>query len=93
MVYPKGDYQIVKSPLIFEEYVVQFLKEKPNVNIEVYSFTSTVLLNISSLDRIQVNHMHDNQFFKLHKSFYKFSEELFGIPHLDLNNIGICMEV
>ena len=88
-VYPEGNYQIVESPLIFEDYIVQFLKDNPNVSIEVYSFTSTALINIMSLDRIQVTYIHDNQFFKLYKSFYEFSEELFGILHLDLDSVEI----
>lgn len=88
-VYPEGNYQIIQSPLIFEDYIVQFLKDNPNVSIEVYSFTSTALLNIMSLDRVQVIYIYDNQFFKLYKSFYGFSEELFGIPHLDLDSVEI----
>lgn len=85
--YPKGDYQIVESPLIFEDYIVQFLKDNTNVNIEVFSFTSTALLNIMSLNRVKAIYIYESQIFNMLKNFYGFTEESFDIPFLDLDSI------
>lgn len=86
MVYSKGNYQIDKNSLAFEDYIIQFLKDNLNVTIKVYSFTSTALLNIVSLYRIQVSYMHDDKFFKLNKSFYNFYEKASDIPHFNLDS-------
>lgn len=83
--YPIGNYQIIQSPLIFEDYIIQFLEDNPDVNIEVFSFISTALLNIMSLDRLRVSYIHNHEIFKLYRDFYFFAEESFGIPNLDLD--------
>jgi len=87
--YPKGGFQIIESSLIFEDYIVQFLRDNPNANVEVFSFISTALLNIMSLDRLQAIYIHDYQIFKLHHNFYDFAQESFGIPHIDLDKESI----
>lgn len=85
--YPKGNYQIIESSLIFEDYIVQFLEDNPDVGVDIFSFTSTALLNIMSLDRLQATYIHENQIFSLHRDFYDFAEQSFGIPHLSLDSI------
>lgn len=84
-VYPKGNYQLVESPLIFEDYIVEFLVNNPNTNIEVFSFISTALLNIMSLDRVSVNYIHDAKIFELHQDFYNLAYDSFGVNHIDLD--------
>ena len=84
-LYPEGSFQVIDSPLIFEDYIIKFLKDNPNVNVEIFSFISSALLNIASLDRLQAIYIHDDQFFKLHHDFYNFAQELFSIPHIDLD--------
>ncbi|MDX2372580.1 glycosyltransferase family 52 protein [Psychrobacter sp. PP-21] len=85
-VCPKGGFKLVESPLIFEDYIVQFLVENPDVNIEVFSFISTTLLNIMNLNNVYVSYIHDTQLFNLHQEFYNFAYNSFGINHLDLDN-------
>jgi len=84
-LYPEGSFQLIGSSLIFEDYIVQFLRDNPNANVEVFSFISTALLNIMSLDRLQAIYIHDYQIFKLHHDFYDFAQESFGIPHINLD--------
>lgn len=85
--YPEGNYQLITSSLIFEDYIVQFLEEHPDVSIEVFSFTSTALLNVMSLNRLQAIYIYEKQIFNLQKSFYDFTKESLGIPCLDLDSI------
>lgn len=84
-LYPKGDFELIESPLIFEDYITQFLAENPDINIEVFSFISTALLNIMSLNRVYVSYIHDAQLFNLHQRFYDFAHNSFGIKHLNLD--------
>ena len=84
-LYPKGDFELVESSLIFEDYITQFLAENPDINIEVFSFISTTLLNIMSLNRVYVSYIHDTQLFNLHQRFYDFAHNSFGIKHLNLD--------
>lgn len=83
--YPEGVFQLISSPLIFEDYIQSFLKDNPNISVEVFSFTSTALLNVMSMDRVQAIYIHEDQFFKKFYSFYEFAQESFGIPHLSLD--------
>lgn len=83
--YPEGSFQLINSHLIFEDYIIEFLKNHPNTTVNIFSFISTALLNIMSLDRIKVSYIHNSEIFELHYSFYKLAEENFGIPLLDLD--------
>lgn len=83
--YPEGVFQLISSPLIFEDYIISFLKDNPNISVEVFSFTSTALLNVMSMDRVQAIYIHEDQFLKKFYSFYEFVQESFGIPHLSLD--------
>lgn len=84
-VYPEGCFQIISSPLLFEDYIINFLRDNPNTSIEVFSFTSTALLNIMSLNRVQAIYIYESQFFEKFHSFYDFAQEYFGISLLDLD--------
>lgn len=84
-VYPKGDFKIIESPMIFEDYIIDFLKNNPNINLNVFSFTSTSILNIIDLDRVKVSYIHNSEIFELNRSFYELAQKSFNIPHLDLD--------
>ena len=85
IVYPKGDFEMVESPLIFEDYIIEFLKNNPNATMNVFSFISTALLSIMSLDRVKVIYIHNSEIFELYHSFYDLAKESFCIPHIDLD--------
>lgn len=82
--YPKVDFEIIESNLIFEDFIVQYLMDNPKVNIEVYSFISTALLNISCLSRVSVIYIKDVELFKKYEEFYFFVKNKFNIPCIDL---------
>lgn len=86
-IYPKGDYEIVENSLIFEDYIVDFLRKNLNVKVEVYSFISTASLNVSSLLRAQCFYLYDNEFMGRYKDFYLFSKEKFNIKLKNVESI------
>lgn len=81
---PKGDYTIVTSPLVFEDYIITYLKDNPEVRVEVYSFISSAILNIASLDRVDVCYIRDPYLYNLYKNFYIFSLKNLNISLLQI---------
>ncbi|MDY3090403.1 MAG: glycosyltransferase family 52 [Porphyromonas sp.] len=58
--HPKEDYRIegveyIRTPLIAEDYLLGLLREQPDLQVELYSYCSTALLNLSSVPRIKVH--------------------------------------
>lgn len=84
-LYPKGNFQLIESLLIFEDYITQYLQNHPNVNVEVFSFFSTALLNIANIERVQPTYIFNEELLKLHHNFYDFTQEAFGIPYINLD--------
>ncbi len=85
--YPQGDFEVIDSFLIFEDYIIQFLYQNPNIKVEVYSFISTALLNISSLSGVKCIYLYNDEFMRDYKEFYLFSEKKFNIILSNLENI------
>ena len=65
--------------LVFEDYIVSYLEDNPEVMVEVYSFISSAMLNIASLDRIELNYIYDSYLYDNYKDFYTFVETDFGV--------------
>ena len=82
--YPKIDCEIIDSNLIFEDFILQYLMENPTSNVEVYSFISTALLNISCLPQVSVIYIKDVDLFEKYKEFYFFAKNNFNIPCISL---------
>lgn len=82
---PKGDYKVVMSPLVFEDYIINFLKDNPEVRIHVYSFISSAILNIVNLERIEVNYLYDKVLYNNYKEFYDFVDAKFNIKYIKLS--------
>lgn len=82
---PKGDFKVIISPLVFEDYIVTYLKDNPKVKIKVYSFISSAILNIVSLDRIEVNYLYGANLYKKYKDFYDFVEKELKIDCINLD--------
>lgn len=83
--YPNGEFKIIESPLIFEDYIVQFLLKNRNVKVEVYSFISTALLNIKALERVEVIYIVDSLFMEKYKDFYLMVKGKFDISILKID--------
>lgn len=83
---PEGNYKIIDSDLVFEDYIVSFLKENPNIEAHVYSFTSSCLLNISQVERIKSTLIYDDYLERNIKEFYKLAKEKFNIQTIKIEN-------
>lgn len=82
---PKGEFNIITSQLVFEDYIVSYLEDNPEVMVEVYSFISSAMLNIASLDRIKLNYIYDSYLYESYKGFYSFANDAFNIQSIRLN--------
>ncbi|MFN4186790.1 MAG: glycosyltransferase family 52 [Acinetobacter johnsonii] len=49
-----NNVEILKTDLIFEDFVVDFMRENSDVALEIYSFTSSAAINCSGLDGVNV---------------------------------------
>lgn len=81
---PDGDFQVIENDLVFEDYVINFLKNNPKVSIKVYSFISSTMLNIASFDRIEVNYIYNFDLYNKFKDFYDFVLNDFDIFLLEV---------
>ena len=84
-VIPKGEFDIITSQLVFEDYIVSYLEDNPGVMVEVYSFISSAMLNIANLDRIELNYIYDSYLYESYKDFYNFANDSFNIKSIDIN--------
>lgn len=76
---PQGNYKIIDSQEIFEDYIANFLTQNPQINLEILSFISSALLNVAALKRVNVYYIYDENLFNLHQDFYNIAESYFGI--------------
>lgn len=76
----KDQFKILDSPLLFEDYIIQYLKENPNNSVEVFSFFSSAILNIAKFDRVKVFYIYDEYLMCKYNDFFKLSDEHFNIP-------------
>ncbi len=58
--HPREEYLVegveyIRTPLIAEDYLLGLLQDEPGLQIELYSYCSTALLNLSSVPRIKVH--------------------------------------
>lgn len=83
---PKGNYEVIDSDLVFEDYIVKFLKENPNIEAHVYSFTSSCLLNISQIERVKPNFIYDDYLELNFSHFYSFAQEKLNIRTIKIEN-------
>ena len=66
---------ILNTHLIFEDYIINFIESNPGVNVEVYSFISSALLNLASLRNIKCNYLIDDYLYEKYKNYYDFVEK------------------
>jgi beta-galactosamide-alpha-2,3-sialyltransferase len=78
-IIPKGNFEIISTPLIFEDYLIEYLAENKTVDINLYSYISSALLNVKGLERVNVKYIHDNYLIEKYSSFYSFVENEFDI--------------
>lgn len=80
----KGDFDIIKSELVFEDYIIKYLQQNPNLKVRVYSFISSAGLNLFSLNRIEVSYIYDKELYYKYKDFYDILNSKFGINLINI---------
>ena len=78
-IIPKGKFEIILTPLIFEDYLIEYLAENKTVEINLYSYISSAVLNVKGLDRVNVKYIYDNYLIEKYSVFYGFVENKFDI--------------
>lgn len=82
---PKGNFKTIESELIFEDYLIKYLKDHPNLNLHIYSFFSSCLPNISQLNRVKGTYIHNEVLRKQLKDFYNFSFKALNIDNISID--------
>lgn len=65
-----GSINIIKTNLIFEDYLIELLKESTYDTIDVYSFFSGALINVKDFPSVKVKYVYDETLYKLYQDFY-----------------------
>lgn len=78
-VSPSEQISIINSELVFEDYIIEYLKEHPYTYVNVYSFISGALLNINQIRKVRVKFIFDNTLQKKYKTFYSLIQDNFTI--------------
>lgn len=82
---PKGQFKVVDSPLIFEDFIIDYLYNNPTIRVNVYSFISSALLNVSHIPNINPIYIYDPYLQIRFKSFYELAENYFKIDFITLS--------
>lgn len=78
---------IINSNLIIEDYVITLLNQ--GYNVKVYSFLSTALLNLNSIDNVSAFLIYDKQLYEKYTDLYEFFFNS-NIETLDLEGEAYC---
>lgn len=81
------DFNIIKTNLVFEDYLIGMLEENVYENIEVYSFFSGALINIKDFPRVNVKYVYNKILYKSYEDFYVFASEKLNIENINLDSI------
>lgn len=70
-----NNVEILKTNLIFEDFIVDFIK-KNNIELELYSFTSSAAINCSGLDNVKIYFIFENIINEVNSDIYKIIKNL-----------------
>ncbi|MND32411.1 CMP-N-acetylneuraminate-beta-galactosamide-alpha-2,3-sialyltransferase [compost metagenome] len=62
------DFNYIKTPLIFEDYILKLLEE--GYQVDVYTVLSTAALNVASLENVNVNVLYEEDLGLHYEKFY-----------------------
>lgn len=87
--HPKESYTIkgveyIQTPLIAEDYILQILEENPDLEVRLYSYCSTALLNLSATPRVRVQGFRPKRCLDFLEETFDLYKEV-GIPVVDLD--------
>lgn len=83
---PHGSFEIISSNLIFEDYLTTYLSKNPDTKVEVYSFTSSCILNISGINNVKAIYVHDRYLKDRFKNLYSLALRSLDIPNISIIN-------
>lgn len=83
---PQGNFKTISSDLIFEDYLTTYLGKNPDTEVEVYSFTSSCILNIAGINNVKTSYVHDPYLKNRFKDLYSFALEELAIPSINIIN-------
>lgn len=66
-----NNVEILKTNLIFEDFVVDFMRKNSDVALEIYSFTSSAAINCSGLDNVKIFFIYENIINEVNSDIYK----------------------
>lgn len=75
--------EVIETDLIFEDYIIELLNNNPNLRIEVFSFFSSAIINIASLDNIKCYYIYHPYVDKNHKDIYEIASIF---PNIEIIN-------
>lgn len=70
-----NNVEILKTNLIFEDFIVDFIN-KNNIELELYSFTSSAAINCSGLDSVKIYFIFENIINEVNSDIYKIIKNL-----------------
>lgn len=76
--------QIISTPMIFEDYVSDLLEVNKDLEVEVYSFISSAIINVKDMHRVKVNYIYDDLLILKYKNFYNLVADNFALPIVKL---------
>lgn len=78
------DVVIIDKELIVEDFVIEYLNNNPDVTLHIYSFISSALLNLASLQDVETKFIVDSFLLKRYRQFYEMASEKFGISYIEI---------
>lgn len=79
-----ANYTIIETHLIFEDYLIEILNNNENLQVEIYSFISTALLNVAKLPRVKAIFMKDSVLYSKFENFYDLVENHLHIKVIEV---------
>ena len=79
------DFIVINTEHVFEDYIITLLETNPSTNIEVFSFTSSALLNVAGLDRVYPKYIYNTYLYSKYESFYSLVDHFFNIPVINID--------
>lgn len=76
--------EFIDTKLIVEDYIIEAINSNPNLQIEVYSFFSSAIINIASLDKVKCYYIHHPYVENNHKDIYELATMFPNIKIINL---------
>lgn len=86
-IIPKGNFEIISTPLIFEDYIVEYLAQNIQVRVNIYSYISSALLSLKNTNQVEILYIYDESIKEKYSTFYCLVAEKFNVTFVHTSNI------